>query len=111
MPDNLFSEGVLVLPKRVSLIVLGSMLAFLLAQTCGFVWAASKMDSRVESLEQADRRIMDRGDERFIGLRTRIEVLERDRDRLTRVEEKIGFIRDTLQEVIVKLDRKASGRP
>jgi hypothetical protein len=58
-----------------------------------------------------DRRLLDRGDERYVGLRTRIEVLERDRDRLTRVEEKIGFNRDTLQEVSVKLDRKATGRP
>jgi hypothetical protein len=109
--DKLLSEGAVVLPKRMSLIVVLSALAFLLGQTIGLVWAASKLDSRIGALEESDNRILGRGNDRYAELRGRIEVLERDRDRLARVEEKVGFIWEAVREMSGKLDRKGGTRP
>ena len=94
-----------------SLYVVGlivSLIGFLGTQSGGLLWYAAKLDARVVALEQADRRILDRGDERFKVINERIAGLERDRDRLTRVEEKVGFIWEAVREMSAKLD--APGR-
>lgn len=84
-------DGYIALPRRLSL-ALG--VAFL-SQTAYLVWHASKLDSRIEQLEVTDRRLIERDQ----SLVTKVEGLERDRDRLARVEEQVRIATDLLREI------------
>lgn len=101
-------EGYIAFPRRLSLtIALGFAIA-LSGQTGGFVWYAAKQDSRIENLEGADKRILDRGDERWRSVGERLSVLERDRSsadiRLTRIEEQSRWTVDALGRIERKLE-------
>jgi hypothetical protein len=72
----------------------------LLGQILGFGWVSAKMDSRIESLEMADRR-----HERAIELL----ISERDgiRDRLKGLEEVQKATNDLLRRIDERLERLA----
>ncbi|ACL62047.1 hypothetical protein [Methylobacterium nodulans] len=91
--------GAIILPKRASLWAVGAVLASAAAQ---LVWAgsyAAKIESRLEDLSASDTRILTRLDERYATVSGRVESLERDRDRLVRLEEQVRIATDLLREI------------
>ena len=92
-------EGYVAFPKRLSLAIAISLASALVMQTAGLAWYAAKMDSRIAELESSDRRILDRSDERYRAIGVRLDALERDRDRLVRVEEKVSAVAEILREI------------
>lgn len=60
------------------------------------------------SVEQGDKRILDRGDERYRGITIRLDGLERDRagdrERLVKVEEQFRWVAEALGRIERKLD-------
>jgi hypothetical protein len=92
-------DGYVALPQRTSIAIAVSFALALIGQTAGLAWYASKLDSRVAELELADRRLSERGDERFKALVMRLDTLERDRDRLARLEERVTVATDLLREI------------
>ncbi|TDR94217.1 hypothetical protein [Enterovirga rhinocerotis] len=100
------SEGYVAFPRRLSLAIAISFALALVSQTAGLSWYAAKLDSRIAELEQADRRLAARGDERFHAILMRIEVLERDRDRLARLEERVTTATELLREIRQEVRRR-----
>lgn len=60
------------------------------------------------AVEAGDKRILDRGDERFRAVSDRLGALERERDgtsnRLTRLEEQFRWVQDAFARIEKKLD-------
>lgn len=60
------------------------------------------------AVDTGDRRILDRGDERFRAVTDRLGALERERDgtsnRLTRLEEQFRWVQDAFARIEKKLD-------
>lgn len=73
----------------------------ILVQTAGLIWWASKMDSRVATLEEADRRF----DQRHVVADAKLEALRGDRDRLVRMETQL----EGIQKSIARLEQKLDG--
>lgn len=92
-------EGYIAFPKRLSLAIAISLGSALVGQTAGLAWYAAKLDSRIGELEAGDRRIMDRSNERYGMIVVRLDALERDRDRIARVEEQVRSVADLLREI------------
>lgn len=90
-------DGYIALPRRISL-ALG--VAFL-SQSAYLIWHMSKFDSHIEQLDATDRRLIDRDQ----ALSVRIDALDRDRDRLARVEEQIRIATDLLREIRQEMRR------
>lgn len=84
------------LDKRVPV---GIILAIVL-QTAGLVWWASKMDSRIASLEDADRR----ADQIHAMTEAKLEGLRTDRERLVKIETQIEQMARSIGRIEAKLD-------
>lgn len=80
------------LDRKVPLAMIGAMII----QTVAVVWFASKLDSRVQSLEESDRRS-----------EIRFNAIGADRERLIRVEEKVSSQTELLKDIKQALDRRA----
>ena len=91
--------------RKVPVAVIAALGLAILVQSFGFgVWLANQ-EQRIVRNEEGDRRLSDRGDERFAGIRARLEMIERDRDRIIRVEEKLGFVGEAVRRIEAKLDQ------
>lgn len=114
-------DGAVFLPRRASLKAAVGLGVALATYTAGVGAWTSKNDSRLEAAERAiaafpahvlegDRRILDRGDERWRQATTRLDTLERDRSsadvRLTRVEEQFRWVAEALGRIESKLDAR-----
>ncbi|MGY2047945.1 hypothetical protein [Methylobacterium sp. JK268] len=93
------AEGAVLLPKRASLYAVAGVLASLAGQLVWFGSYTAKIDSRFEDLAASDARILHQGDERHGAVTGRLEALERDRDRLTRLEAQMQIATDLLREI------------
>jgi hypothetical protein len=96
-------EGYVAFPQRTSLAIALSFFLGLVTQTAGFAWYASKLDSRVGELEAGDQRLLIRGNERYNELIGRVVSLEKDRDRLARVEEQVKGVAELLREIKIEI--------
>lgn len=93
-------EGQVLLPRRVPLVAGLTVVATLVGQV---YWAGSyttTIDNRLGGLIESDARITARSDERYAMLINRLESLERDRDRLPKLEERFGRIEEKLTMMI-----------
>ncbi len=84
----------------------------IVVQTCALVWWAAKLDARVSTLE-----VHDGDQQRFLEASTKLsderwELINRERERTTRLEEKMSAAVDVLRRIEQKLDRlDATPRP
>lgn len=98
---KLDSESSWHLDKKVPI----SIIATILFQTAGLIWWASKMDSRVASLEEADRR----SDQHALVTDAKLEGLRGDRDRLVRMETQLEGIQRSIQRLEARLLEPGGG--
>lgn len=77
----------------------------ILIQTFGLVWWASKMDSRVGSLEDGARK----GDALHAITESKLETLRGDRDRLVRMETQLEGIQRSIQRLESRLLEPSNG--
>lgn len=71
----------------------------ILLQTAALIWWASKMDSRVATLEETDRR----ADQIHAVTDAKLESLRGDRDRLVRMETQLEGIHRSIQRLETRL--------
>lgn len=95
MPENWH------LDRRVPLAIIGA----LIMQTLLLGWWTSKVDSRIENLERADTRTDTLIQARIKLADDRFDALQRDRDRIARVEEQIKSVLDLVRRIDQKLER------
>lgn len=106
-PDGSAAEGAWHLDRKVPVAIIGA----LLMQTMALGWWASKLDSRVESLERADQRFDTRIEARFKVGDDRWEAIGRDRDRIIRLEEQTRSVVEIVRRIETKLDHAVSREP
>src|SRR4051812_34877992 len=98
------AEGKVVLPRSASFWAVAGFLLTLAGQFwVGATWvervnnrfetsdkalvvAKAEIEQRFETLRNGDKYILDRGDERFRGMTARLETLEKDRERLLKMD-------------------------
>lgn len=100
MPANSDAEGHVVLPRRLPLLVGLGFLGTFVGQV---YWAGSyttTIENKLSALVDSDGRITARSDERYAMLTNRLESLERDRDRLPKLEERFGRIEEKMTMMI-----------
>lgn len=83
-----------------------SMMFAIFGQLGLFVWYASKMDSRVDALERTDARVQSVIESRMKLTDERFDTLNRERDRVIRIETQMGFIVEAIKRIENKLDAK-----
>ncbi|MCJ2128004.1 hypothetical protein [Methylobacterium sp. E-045] len=94
------AEGQVLFPRRAPFF---AMLAFLASFVGQVYWAGTyttTIDNRITSLVESDQRITARSDERWVMLSGRLDSLERDRDRLPKLEERFGRVEEKLTMMI-----------
>ncbi|MET7243241.1 hypothetical protein ABZT49_07710 [Methylobacterium sp. EM32] len=96
-PDD--AEGVIILPRRTSFWAMATLVVGLAGQLLWIGSYAAKIDARLEDLAASDQRQAKRDDERYGLVIGRLESLERDRDRLVRLEEQVRIATDLLREI------------
>ena len=82
-------------------------LAFLVGlavQTGCFIWYAAKLDARVQALEATDVRMLAERDARRAEVNAKIEALNKNGERLTRLEAATEFMVQSLRRIEQKLD-------
>jgi len=94
-------DGYVALPRRVAIGAFFALAFAAIAPVGTMSWYVSKLDSRIETLEATDRRLADKD----TAMTERIEQLDRDRDRLARVEEQVRIATDLLREIRQDLRR------
>jgi hypothetical protein len=94
------TEGHVVLPRRMPLLVGLGFLATFAGQVFWAGTYTTTIDNRLTALVDSDGRITARSDERYAMLTNRLESLERDRDRLPKLEERFGRIEEKMTMMI-----------
>ncbi|MFE1599943.1 hypothetical protein [Methylobacterium sp. ID0610] len=98
-PTSEPAEGAVILPRRAPLWAAGTVLVSIAAQLLSAGAYSAKVEARLEELAASDARILTRLDERYAVISGRVESLERDRDRLVRLEEQVRIATDLLREI------------
>lgn len=91
MAVELPEEGVVIIPRRIGVGALVGGVLFLVAQ----VWAASALVSEMSSMK-----------ERGVAMRIRLDRLEANQDRITRLEEQVKIANERLREILTELQRR-----
>ncbi len=99
MSQSQDAEGVIILPRRTSFRVITTLVVWVAGQLLWVGSYAARIDARLEDLGASDQRQAKRDDERHGLVIGRIESLERDRDRLVRLEEQVRIATDLLREI------------
>lgn len=68
------------------------------------------MDDRLVGVAESDKRILDRSDERYAQVRARLEILERDRERLLRMDGKLDYVLDAIKDLRSTIGEKRANR-
>jgi hypothetical protein len=98
LPD----EGVVIIPRKIGFLALLGGVLYLVANVATVYGAYIAVNADIAALHRVDADARLRGDD----IRRRIEVLERDRDRITRVEEQLKVMLEMLREVREELRRR-----
>jgi hypothetical protein len=95
------------LDRRVPIAIIGA----LIMQTMLLGWWTSKVDSRIENLERSDMRTDTLIQSRIKMADDRFEGLQRDRDRIVRVEEQLKALLDLVRRIDQRLERTGGALP
>lgn len=93
--------------KTIPLPLILTVVVTILGQTGGLVYWASRLESRVSQLEANDVRVDTLINNRIKLTEERWESTVRDRDRTTRIEERIGFIFEAVRRIDNRLERNS----
>jgi hypothetical protein len=124
------AEGKVVLPRQASFYAVAGVIVTLASQFwIGATWvervnnrfessdkalivARSEVDSKFEQLKNGDKYLIDRGDERFKGIQVRIETLEKDRERLLKMDSKMDYVLEAIKDLRNAIaDRRDNSAP
>ena len=83
-------------------------LAAIIVQTSGIAYWAATTDGRLRSLEENDKRIEIAAGGRVKLEDDRYDFLNKERDRVLRIESQMMFVVDTLKRIEQKLEGSAS---
>lgn len=99
MSDPEAAKGVIILPRRTSFWAMATLVIGLAGQLLWVGSYAARIDARLEDLAASDLRQAKRDDERYGLVIGRLESLERDLNRLVRLEEQVRIATDLLREI------------
>lgn len=94
------ADGVVTLPRRAPFWAVCGLAVAMAGQ---IFWAGTytaSIDNRLTALSEGDQRLTARSDERYTALNNRLDSLERDRDRLPKLEERFGRIEEKMTMMI-----------
>jgi hypothetical protein len=98
LPD----EGVVIIPRKIGFWTLVGGVVYVIVNVSGFISMYYGTKGEILSLERTSLESKARGDD----IRRRLEVLERDRDRITRVEEQLKVTIEMLREIREEVRRR-----
>lgn len=103
MTTELPDEGVVIVPRRIGWAAVVGGFIFLAGQIWFFAETKASIQADIIGLQRADVEARSRGDD----IRRRLQDLENQRDRITRVEEQLKVMLDMLREVREELRKKS----
>lgn len=102
MSTELPDEGVVIIPRKVGFWAILGGFVFLAGQIYIYAATTTAVDAQISSLQRADIEARARGDD----IRRRLQDLESQRDRITRVEEQLKVTIEMLREIREELRKR-----